>query len=55
MQMQVLRIILLISIKAALDGKLERDAERERNRAAIVEELTRKLRGGQPDDVAPEA
>ena len=45
MQMQVMRILLPICIKAVLDGTLERDAERERNRAAIVEELTRKLRG----------
>jgi len=43
-QAQVMRVLLSICIKAALDGSLEREAARERNRAAVLEELRRKLR-----------
>jgi hypothetical protein len=43
MQMQVMRILLPIGIKAALDGSLDRDLARERNRAAALEELHHKL------------
>ena len=39
---QVLRIILMIGLKALLDGKLGRDAARERDRQRILEELARK-------------
>jgi hypothetical protein len=46
MQMQVIRILWRIGIKALLDGKLGREAARERNRAAVLEELGRKLRAG---------
>jgi hypothetical protein len=42
-QMQVLRVILPIGIKALVDGKLGRDAARERNRDAVLEELARRL------------
>jgi hypothetical protein len=44
MRMQVMRIVLAIGIKALLDGKLVRDAARERNRDAVLEELARRLR-----------
>src|SRR6516162_6875074 len=44
MQMQVIRVLLPIGIKAVLDGSLHRDLARERNRAAVLEELDRKLR-----------
>ena len=33
----------MIGIKALLDGKLDRETARERNRAAVLEELDRKL------------
>jgi hypothetical protein len=47
-QMQVMRILLLIGIKAVLDGSLDRELERERNTAAALEELGRKL-GAAPE------
>src|SRR5262249_32691411 len=43
-QMQVMRLLLPIGIKAALDGSLDRELTRERNRAAALDELGRKLR-----------
>ena len=43
MQMQVMRILLPIGIKAMLDGSLDRDLTRERNRAAALDELHHKL------------
>jgi len=43
MQMQVLRILLPIGIKAMLDGSLGRELTRERNRAATLAELARDL------------
>ena len=48
MQMQVMRVLLPIGIKAVLDGSLDRDLARERNRAAMLEELGRKL-GATPE------
>ena len=42
--MQVWRVVFAIGIKAYLDGSLSRAAERERNRATVLEELDRKLR-----------
>jgi len=39
----VIRIMLPICMKAALDGTLERDAASERNREAALEELDRQL------------
>jgi hypothetical protein len=44
MQMEVIRILLPIGIKAALDGSLDREAARERNRAGSSKNLDRKLR-----------
>ena len=43
MQMQVMRVLLPIGIKAVLDGSLDRELARDRNRAAVLEELDRKL------------
>src|SRR5215469_4224131 len=43
-QMQVMRILLPIGIKAYLDRSLDRAAGRERNRATVLGELDRKLR-----------
>ena len=43
MQMQVMRILWRICIKAVLDGSLDRELARERNRAAVLEELNRKV------------
>ena len=40
-QWQVMRVLLPIGIKAVLDGSLDRDLARERNRAAMLEELAR--------------
>ena len=45
MKMQVMRVLLPIGIKAALDGSLDRQVARERNRGAILDELARKLGG----------
>jgi len=42
--MQVWRAILMIRVKALLVGKLGREAARERNRRAVLEKITRKLR-----------
>ena len=47
-QWQVMRVLLPIGIKAVLDGSLDRDLARERNRAAMLEELGRKL-GAAPE------
>ena len=44
MQMQVIRVLLPIGIKALLDGSLDREAARERNRARVLEKLDRELR-----------
>lgn len=40
---QVWRVVFMIGIKSLLDGKLGREAARERNRAAVLEELRLKL------------
>jgi hypothetical protein len=45
-QMQVMRVLLPIGIKAVLDGNLDREAARERDRAAVLEALARDLRAG---------
>jgi hypothetical protein len=42
-QWQVMRVLLPIGIKAVLDGSLDRELTRERNRAAALEELDRML------------
>ena len=46
MQMQVMRVLLPIGIKAVLDGSVDRELIRERNRAAMLEELARDLSVG---------
>jgi hypothetical protein len=46
--MQVMRVLLPIGIKAALDGSLDREAARERTRAAVLEELDRTLSRNRP-------
>ena len=43
-KIQVARVILMIGIKAVLDGSLDRELARERNRDAELEELNRRLR-----------
>src|SRR6516164_6255522 len=43
MQMQVMRILWRICIKAVLDGSLDREIARERNRATVLEELNHKF------------
>jgi len=47
-QWQVTRVLLSIGIKAALDGTLAREAARERNRSAVLEEFARQL-GAAPE------
>jgi hypothetical protein len=47
-KVQVMRILLPIGIKAMLDGTFDRAAARGHNRAAVLEELDRKLRAA-PD------
>ena len=42
-QWQVMRILWRICIKAVLDGSLDRELARDRNRAAALDELHRKL------------
>jgi len=39
--MQVMRVLLAIGVKALLDGKLGREAARERERQRVLEELAR--------------
>ena len=46
MQMQVMRVLLPIGIKAALDGSLDRELARERDRAVVLEALARDLGAG---------
>jgi len=43
-----------IGIKAALDGSLDRELERDRNRTAALDELERKLRAHELDAVVRE-
>jgi hypothetical protein len=47
MQMQVMRVLLPIGIKAVLDGSFDRELARERNRAAVLEALARDLGAGE--------
>jgi hypothetical protein len=39
-----MRVLLMIGIKAVLDGSLDRELERDRNRAAALGQLGRKLK-----------
>jgi hypothetical protein len=55
MRMQLLRVILPIGIKALPDGKVGRDAARERDRGRRLEELARAFGIGQREGAAPEA
>ena len=43
MQMQVMRILWRICIKAVFDGSLDREIARERNRAAVLDDLHHKF------------
>jgi hypothetical protein len=52
-QMQVLRVFLSIGLKAMLNGTLDREAARERNRQRVLDELDRKLR--ERETAAPSA
>ena len=45
-QWQVMRVLWSIGIKAMLDGTLARESARERNRAAVFEELAHDLSPG---------
>jgi hypothetical protein len=42
-QWQVMRVLWSIGIKAILDGSLDRELTRDRNRAAVLEELNREF------------
>jgi len=53
MQIQVIRVLLPIGIKAALDGSLDRDAARERNRTAVLNDLERRLDGARSPTSRP--
>ena len=44
MQLQVMRVLLPIGIKAVLDGSLDRDLARECDRQRLLDELSCKLR-----------
>jgi hypothetical protein len=44
-QVQVLRVILMVGTRALLDGKLGREAARQRNHAAILDEIARRFEG----------
>ena len=46
-QWQVMRVFLSICIKALLDGSLDREVARERDRAAVLEALARNLGAGE--------
>jgi hypothetical protein len=48
-QMQVIRILLRIGLKAVLDGTLAREAARERDRQRILEGLARREFGASDD------
>jgi hypothetical protein len=43
MQLQVMRILWRICIKAVFDGSLDREIARERNRAAVLDDLHHKF------------
>jgi hypothetical protein len=45
MQVQVLRVILMVGTRALLDGNLGGEAARQLNRAAVLDELTRRFDG----------
>ena len=49
----MMRVLLPIGIKAALDGSLDRDAARERNRTAVLNDLERRLDGARSPTSRP--
>jgi hypothetical protein len=49
-QIQVMRVLLRIGLKAVLDGTLAREAARERDRERILSEMTRREFGDDPSD-----
>jgi hypothetical protein len=53
--MQVLRILWRIGIKALLNGSLDREAARQRNREAVLEEFARPLDARQANGAASDA
>jgi hypothetical protein len=55
-QWQVMRVLFPIHLKALLDGTLDSELARERDRERILEELNRKMRArSEPLDAAPGA
>jgi hypothetical protein len=52
-RLQVMRIIFAIGVKALLDGKLDRDAARERDRDRVLEKLSLGLHARLRDGAAP--
>ena len=52
---QVIRIMFPICMKALLDGTLDREAARDRNRDAMLEGVLRGLEARQAARTAPEA
>ena len=53
-QWQVMRVLLSIGMKAVLDGSLDRELARERNRAAVLDDLARRFDSvDQPDATVP--
>jgi hypothetical protein len=55
MRMQVIRVLLRIGIKALLDGTLGREAARQRNCDAVLEEIARKLDARKANGAASDA
>jgi hypothetical protein len=53
--MQVWRVVFKIGVKALLDGTLDRDVARERDRAAALEKLAAALAARQREGTAPDA
>jgi hypothetical protein len=45
-RMQATRVVFTIGLKAFLDGRLDRDAARERDRERVLAEMARELRRG---------
>ena len=54
LRMQVSHIVFMIGVKALLDGKLDRQAARERDRQLVLERLSPGLRAGLRGGAAPE-
>jgi hypothetical protein len=54
-QWQVTRVFLSIGIKAMLDGTLDRELARERNRQRALDELARQFEAIRADGAGPDA